>query len=173
MGFIDMKFDMSPNHTPTENDQSLNKSRCQPSLRPILFTLNPLWSFSISLISASYLSLLLLWSWHHWFSLPFHLCFLSLAFPIIPLSIIILLSGAWHALCQFNCDGLCRIEEDERGVGWGGQCRERCNEWEREEWQNLLTSLPSFQAVLSKAEGSKWVMGQFLVGLYNKSSSVF
>lgn len=41
---------VSPKHAPTETDQSLHKSRCQPSLHCSLFTLATLLSVSLSLI---------------------------------------------------------------------------------------------------------------------------
>lgn len=152
---------MSPKHAPTEIDQSLNKSRCQPSFHLFLFTLAPYLSSPFSLISLSYL--LLAFFDTDTTDSPSTLPFLfSLPFFYHQPSLCV--SGAWHALCLFNCHGLGRIEEDEDGMGWGGQCRERLKEWGRVEWQNLLTFLPSSLAVSPKGEDSKWVMGQFLVG---------
>lgn len=108
----------------------------------------------------------LFWSSRCWFSLRSNFSVFSLfCFSIIPLPLSVSLSGAWHALCLFNCHhGLGRIEEDEGEMGWGGHSRERYNEWEREKWQNLLIFLLSSLAVSPKGEDSKWVMGQFLVG---------
>lgn len=111
---------VSPKHTPTEIDQSLNKSRCQPSLR--LF----LW-LSLPFCVSYFLSVLfpfcywLFWSWHNRFSLPSIFSVLSPSLFLSSLSRFPALSGEWHALCLFNCYGLARIEEDEGVMSWGGE----------------------------------------------------
>lgn len=84
---------VSSKHGPTEIDQSLNKSRCQPSFHLFLFTLAPFyWLF---------------WSWHQRFSINSTLSVFSILFP------------SSLSLCLWsNCHGLGRIKEDEVGMGW-------------------------------------------------------
>lgn len=162
MGFIDMKFDM-----------------CHPSmLRQKLINLSI--NQDANLLSTSSSLLLLPICLPHFLSFHCPICYwlffdtdttdspstlpFLFSLPFFYHQPSLCVSGAWHALCLFNCHGLGRIEEDEDGMGWGGQCRERLKEWGRVEWQNLLTFLPSSLAVSPKGEDSKWVMGQFLVG---------
>lgn len=88
------------------------------------FTLAPLLSFSRSLRSFSYLSLLT----------PLPSSVFSFFFHCLSLSPSLSVCVAWSALFLFNCHGLHRIEEDETGMGLVGQCRERYNEGGRGEW---------------------------------------
>lgn len=134
---------VSPRHAPTEIDQSLNKSRCQPSFHLVLFTLAPFCVLRI---------------------LSFHFLFVVGYFdsaakdsPSTPASLFSPLFFHHPSLCVSWLTVMILTELRKMKV----------------EWQNLLTFLLSSLAVLPKGEDSKWVMGQFLVLLYYKSSPVF
>lgn len=153
---------VSPKHAPTEIDQSLNKSRCQPSLHLCLFPLAPFLSFSLCLISFPCLLLVIL-ILTPLILTPFRLlCLLSLSFTIISLS----LSLEHDMPCAYlNATAFAGLRKMK--VGWVGGCSVEkgiMNGEEENDWQNLLTFLPLSLAVLPKGKDSKWVMGQFLVG---------